>query len=125
MDALTLLSYGLVGFLMAPVLVLVLASLHKETRHGQPLRGILWFGVAMLALCAVIILFTIIGTMDIPLFDKIKPFLFTTHMIIWKSFFDNPLPTSQIWQSMIIMVLHIAGFTGLALYHFNRKDILS
>ena len=58
MDALTLLSYGLVGFLIAPVLVLVLASLHKETRHGQPLRGILWFGVAMLALCAVIILFT-------------------------------------------------------------------
>ena len=58
MDALTLLSYGLVGFLMAPVLVLVLASLHKEIRHQQPLRGILWLGVAMLALCAVIILFT-------------------------------------------------------------------
>jgi hypothetical protein len=58
MDALTLLSYGLVGFLIAPVLVLVLASLHKETRHEQPLRGILWFGVAMMALCAVVILFT-------------------------------------------------------------------
>jgi len=74
---------------------------------------------------AVIILFTIIGTMDIPLFDKIKPFLFTTHMVVWKSFFDNPVPTTQIWQSMIIMVLHIAGFTCLALFHFNRKDILS
>ena len=52
MDALTLLSYGLVGFLIAPVLVLLLASVHKEIRHEQPLRGILWFGVAMLALCA-------------------------------------------------------------------------
>ena len=58
MDALTLLSYGVVGYFIAPVLVLVLASLHKETRHGQPLRGILWFGVAMMALCAVVILFT-------------------------------------------------------------------
>ena len=58
MDALTLLSYGLVGFLIAPVLVLLLASVHKESRHEQPLRGILWFGVAMFALCAVIILFT-------------------------------------------------------------------
>jgi hypothetical protein len=58
MDALTLLSYGLVGFLIAPVFVLLFASLHKETRHGQPLRGILWFGVAMMALCAVVILFT-------------------------------------------------------------------
>jgi hypothetical protein len=58
MDALTLLSYGVVGFLIAPVLVLVLASIHKEIPHEQPLRGVLWFGVAMLALCAIIILFT-------------------------------------------------------------------
>ena len=58
MDALTLLSYGVVGYLIAPVLVLVFASLHKETRHGQPLRGILSFEVVMLALCAIIILFT-------------------------------------------------------------------
>lgn len=74
---------------------------------------------------AVIILFTIIGTMEIPLFDKIKPFLFTTHMIVWKSFFDNPLPVDQIIESMVVMVLHIIAFTGLALFHFNRKDILS
>ena len=74
---------------------------------------------------AVIILFTIIGTMDIPLFDKIKPFLFTTHMIIWKSFFDNPLPAGRIIESLVVMVLHIAGFMGIAIYHFNKKDILS
>jgi ABC-2 type transport system permease protein len=74
---------------------------------------------------AVIILFTIIGTMDIPLFDRIKPFLFTTHMIIWKSFFDNPLPVNQIIESMGIMIFHIVAFLGIAMYHFNRKDILS
>jgi len=74
---------------------------------------------------AVIILFTIIGTMDIPLFDKIKPFLFTTHMIIWKSFFDNPLPVSQIIESIVIMILHIVVFILIAWYHFRRKDILS
>jgi len=34
MDALTLFSYGVIGFLIAPVAVLVLASLHKETRRG-------------------------------------------------------------------------------------------
>ena len=56
MDALTLLSYALFGYL-TPVLVLVLVSLRKETRHEQPLRGILWFGVAMITLCAVVILF--------------------------------------------------------------------
>jgi hypothetical protein len=57
MDALTLLSYGVIGFLIAPVLLLVLASLHKEIRHEQPLRGLLWFGVAMITLCAIAILF--------------------------------------------------------------------
>ena len=57
MDALTLLSYGVVGFLIAPVAVLVLASLHKEIYHGHSLKGLLWFDVAMMALCAVVILF--------------------------------------------------------------------
>jgi drug/metabolite transporter (DMT)-like permease len=57
MDALTLLSYGLVGFLVAPVAVFVLVFLHKEVHHEQPLRGLLWFGVAMIALCVIAILF--------------------------------------------------------------------
>ena len=47
----------MVGYLIALVLVLVLASLLKETRHEQPLRGILWFGVGMIALSVVVILF--------------------------------------------------------------------
>ena len=57
MDALTVLSYGLVGFLIAPVAVLVLASLRKEIYHGHSLKGLLWFGVGAMALCAVVILF--------------------------------------------------------------------
>ena len=56
-DALTLLSYVMVGYVIAPVLILVLASLYKEIRHEQPLRSILWLGVAMITLCVVVILF--------------------------------------------------------------------
>lgn len=74
---------------------------------------------------AVIILFSIIGTMDFPLFDRIKPFLFTTHMIIWRNFFDNPLPYEQIWQSLLVMFFHILLFLGVSIYYFNRKDIVS
>lgn len=74
---------------------------------------------------AVIILFTIIGSMDIPLFDKIKPFLFTTHTVIWRNFFDNPLPMEQIKISVSILVLHVFLFIGIAVWRFNRKDILS
>ena len=72
---------------------------------------------------SVIILFTIIGTFDIPLFDRIKPFLFTTHMIVWRNIFDNPIPKAQIIESVSILLLHIAGFLGISFYHFTTKDI--
>jgi ABC-2 type transport system permease protein len=72
---------------------------------------------------AVIILFTIIGTMDLPLFDHIKPFLFTTHMIVWRNMFDNPLDWELINTSLAVLVFHIILFLGISLYHFNRKDI--
>lgn len=72
---------------------------------------------------SIILLFTIIGTFDIPVFNQIKPFLFTTHMIVWRNFFDRPLPVEQIAQSTGIMALHIAVFLGATLFYFNKKDI--
>ena len=74
---------------------------------------------------SVIIVFTIIGTIEVPIFDYIKPFLFTTHMIIWRNLFDNPLDKTQIIESLSVLVLHIAAFLGISLYHFNNKDIQS
>ncbi len=78
----------------------------------------------IVASMAVIILFTIIGTMDLPLFDHIKPFLFTTHMIIWRNMFDNPLDWELIQHSIGMLFIHIILFLGIAIYHFNRKDII-
>lgn len=72
---------------------------------------------------SVILLFTIIGTFDIPVFNQIKPFLFTTHMIVWRNFFDRPLPVEQIIQSTGIMALHIVVFLSATLVYFNKKDI--
>lgn len=72
---------------------------------------------------SIILLFTIIGTFDIPVFNQIKPFLFTTHMIVWRNFFDRPLPVEQIAQSTGIMALHIVVFLGATLIYFNKKDI--
>lgn len=74
---------------------------------------------------AVIIIFTIIGTMEIPLFDHLKPFLFTTHMIIWRSMFEDPLPVNEILISVSILLLHIVVFIGITLFYFRKKDILS
>ncbi|MBK8043312.1 MAG: ABC transporter permease subunit [Haliscomenobacter sp.] len=77
----------------------------------------------IIASMAVIILFTIIGTLEVPLFDRIKPFLFTTHMIVWRSMFDQPLDWGAILRSMWILVFHIALFLGVSFFHFTKKDI--
>jgi ABC-2 type transport system permease protein len=72
---------------------------------------------------SIILLFTIIGTFDIPFFNNIKPFLFTTHMIIWRNLFDRPLPLSMIYQSIAILVAHFVLFTSITFIYFNKKDI--
>ena len=73
----------------------------------------------------IILLFTIIGSMDVPLFDSIRPFLFTTHMASWRYFFDDPLNTTQILYSIAILLVHILILLFIAFYKFNNKDILS
>ncbi len=74
---------------------------------------------------SIIILFTIINTMDVKVFDPIRPFLFTTHMASWRSFFEQPLRLNEILSSIGILVLHIVGLMSIALYKFTKKDILS
>lgn len=91
----------------------------------------------IVATMSVIIFFTILSTLNIPVFNTVKPFLFTTHMIGWKEFFDikvneaneaivgsiqNP---QKIMQSAIVLVLHIIGFVMASILVFRKKDILS
>jgi ABC-2 type transport system permease protein len=74
---------------------------------------------------SIIILFTIIGTLDVSIFDNVRPWLFTTHMASWRSFFEDPLPMAQIKQSVVILVIHNFVLVFIALYKFNKKDITS
>ena len=74
---------------------------------------------------AVIILFTIIGSMEVSVFQSIKPFLFTTHMASWRSFFEDPVPYSKILNSIIILVVHNILLMSIAIIKFNKKDITS
>jgi ABC-2 type transport system permease protein len=79
----------------------------------------------IVATMGIVILFTIIGTLDVPVFDNIRPYLFTTHMAAWRSFFEDPVPLRKIISSVTVLLIHIISLLGLALYKFNRKDILS
>jgi len=91
----------------------------------------------IVATMSVIIFFTILSTLNIPVFNKIKPFLFTTHMIGWKEFFDIKVNDAneaiigsiqypqKIINSALVLVLHIIGFVTAAIVIFKRKDVLS
>jgi len=74
---------------------------------------------------AVIILFTIISNLDLPVLQKIHPYLFTNHIVAWRNFFEDPIPTAKILRSSGILILHILGLLAIAVYKFNKKDILS
>jgi ABC-2 type transport system permease protein len=79
----------------------------------------------IVATMSVIILFTIIGSLDVTVFDSIKPYLFTTHMASWRSFFEDPVPMKGIFQSVLILIIHNVVFVAIALYKFSKKDIKS
>ena len=91
----------------------------------------------IVATMSVIIFFTILSTLNIPVFNKIKPFLFTTHMIGWKEFFDMKVNDAneaiigsiqnpqKIINSALVLVLHIVGFVTASIFIFKRKDVLS
>jgi ABC-2 type transport system permease protein len=84
-----------------------------------------------------IVFFTILSTLNIPLFSMIKPYLFTTHMNNWKEFFDiqvsdnneaiagSILNVAKIKTSLIVLSTHIVLFVGAAVYITKKKDILS
>jgi ABC-2 type transport system permease protein len=72
---------------------------------------------------SIILLFTIIGTLDVHVFDSVRPFLLTTHMASWRSFFEDPLPIQDIKNSIIILFIHNILLISISIYVFNKKDI--
>jgi ABC-2 type transport system permease protein len=74
---------------------------------------------------AIIIAFLIISAIDVDLFQKVKPFLFTTYMSSWRLFFDDPIDFSKILESTLILSGHIVAFFGATSYIFYKKDILT
>ena len=74
---------------------------------------------------AVIIIFIIISAINIDLFQAIKPYLFTSYILNWREFFNNPVDTFEIIKSALILVGHIVLFFSLTAFIFRKKDILS
>ena len=86
---------------------------------------------------SVIVVFSILSTLDIPIFNAIKPYLFTTHMIGWKGFFDVKVNAdnqaiagsiqnmTKVLQAAGVLLLHVIGLLVASVLVFRKKDILS
>ena len=91
----------------------------------------------IMATMSIIIVFTILNTLDLPIFSSLKPFLFTSHMLGWKGFFDVTVNENNeqivgsienlraVLYSAGILNLHIVGFLVASILIFRKKDIMS
>jgi ABC-2 type transport system permease protein len=91
----------------------------------------------IVATMSAIVFFTILSTLNIPLFNIVKPYLFTTHMNNWKEFFDirvnmnneaisgSILNVAKIKNSLAVLSFHIVLFVAVSIFIIKKKDILS
>lgn len=92
--------------------------------------------VPIVTTVCVIIIFTILTQIQVPFYDSVEPWLFTTHMLGWKGFFyvegregitmDGSLENLRaILKSGLMLLGYITLFLSVAAWYFNRKNILS
>jgi ABC-2 type transport system permease protein len=74
---------------------------------------------------AVVIVFLVLGNFPFDFFRTLRPYLFTTYMVFWQRFFEDPIPWQEIAKSALILGLHNIGLFLIAFTVFTRKDIKS
>ena len=91
----------------------------------------------IIACMSIVIVFTILNTLNLPIFNLVKPDLFTSHMLGWKGFFDVKVNANNeqiigsienlpaVTKSASILLIHIIGFWWASIAVFRRKDIMS
>jgi ABC-2 type transport system permease protein len=90
----------------------------------------------IVATVCVIIVFTILTQIQIPFYNSVEPWLFTTHMLGWKGFFYvkgiegvtvegsiSNLPA--ILKSAGVLLTYSVLFLTIGTWYFNKKNILS
>lgn len=79
----------------------------------------------IIAAMSIIVVLTILISMDIAFFNHLRPYLFINHMLNWKGFFDKPVDYGEVLKSALVLLAHIIFFVSLTIFIFRKKDILS
>jgi ABC-2 type transport system permease protein len=74
---------------------------------------------------AVIIIFIILSAFNVEILRELKPYLFTSYMLNWREFFNDPMDLADITKAVSVLSGHIIVFFIVTSFIFNKKDILS
>ncbi|HEY6627241.1 MAG TPA: ABC transporter permease subunit [Ignavibacteriaceae bacterium] len=74
---------------------------------------------------ALIIIFIILSAFDVGILREIRPYLFTSYMLDWREFFNDPIDLAKVFKSVLILSGHILIFFTATSLIFHKKDILS
>lgn len=74
---------------------------------------------------AIIILLTLVSSINLKIFNLIRPFLFTSYLNSWMYLFRFDIQHMMLLRDAFVLVAHIVVFYFVTWYHFNRKDVLS
>jgi len=65
----------------------------------------------------------IIMAIPLDLFDAIEPYIFVTYFSVWLHAFKEPIPWDVILKSLSVLSLYTAGFIGISIAVFLKRDI--
>jgi len=74
---------------------------------------------------AVLIVFYAVSNIPLDLFAQIRPYLFTSHLNLWQTVMEQPIPWREVATSAGALGLYTLSFVLGAWYIFATKDILS
>jgi len=106
-------AFGLLSMITVASLSLMLSSFSDSS-----------IGPILLTI-AIIILLTLVSSINLKIFNLIRPFLFTSYLNSWMYLFRFDIQPMMLLRDASVLVVHIVVFYFVTWYHFNRKDVLS
>jgi ABC-2 type transport system permease protein len=106
-------GFGLLSMSTVAFLSLMLSSMSSSS-----------LGPILLTI-ALIILLTLISSINLNIFNAIRPFLFTSYLNSWQLMFNFEIDYGLLLRDGWILLAHMFVFYMVTLIYFKRKDILT
>jgi ABC-2 type transport system permease protein len=79
---------------------------------------------SIMVTASIILALYFISNLNIPFFESVRPFLFTSYFSSWSKVFTIGVSWMNFSFDIILLVVHILVFYGLAMMFFGKKEIL-